>query len=236
MTNVNMTAAHMMLNQKAAELTNALIGATTAAAVILGVNLRLAKTATMPVTLEIANMSAALKEVLLNQKAAQKINAQIMEMIAAQSHQEKTGDGMSHKLAKMVTTLFLKAKTDANTNAALFLMNARKINVLIMETIAALNLQAKTGDGMSHRPAKMVTSLFQKDLKDANTVAALMDLLVLLMNQKAAEGMSAQIGVTTAAAVMLGVNLKPAKTDTMPVTLEIATMNAALKEDLGIRK
>jgi hypothetical protein len=113
----------------------------------------------------------------LNQKAAEEMEmyAQIVIMIAALSHQVKTGDGMSHKLAQMVTTQFLKGVTNANTSAAL------------MEPI-------------------------------------------LLLDQKAADLTNVLIGVTTAVLVMIGENLRAANKDTIPETLVIANMNAAQKE------
>jgi hypothetical protein len=88
----------------------------------------------------------------------------MVEKIAVLNLQVKIGDGTSHRLAQMVTTLNLMGKTNANTIAALFLISqqvAKEIDLFAQteDKIAALNLQVKIGDGTSHRRAKMAGTL-----------------------------------------------------------------------------
>ena len=114
---------------------------------------------------------------------------------------------------------------NAHTNAVLLPMNALKINVQTTVMIAALNLQAKIGDGMSLKLAKLDTPHILIILKAVNTTAAQMDLQQ--MKLKDAEPISALTGAMTAVVVILGANLKHAKMVTMRLTLVIVNTSAA---------
>merc|ERR1712046_69951 len=105
--------------------------------------------------------------VMMSQKDAELMFALTTLMIAVLNLQVKTGDGMSHRLAKKVTLLSLTVLVNAHTNAALPVMilhlviAAELMFALTTQRIAVRNLQVKTGDGMNHKHAKKAIMLLR---------------------------------------------------------------------------